>query len=100
MKQVTIKDLPLWSRQTWTNWSENIKHLPPEDAGAMNYAVPKTQADLLEVLSSLSQSQATGVRVTGQRHSHPPLVANNNSSNPPKKAESYQIDMACYADLG
>ena len=38
--------------------------------------------------------------VSGQRHSQPPLVTDQNAGNVPGAAKNYLIDMSCYADLG
>src|SRR5262249_49506143 len=40
------------------------------------------------------------VRVSGQRHSQPPLVTNDNRGAVPAAPTTYLIDMSCYADLG
>ena len=40
------------------------------------------------------------VRVSGQRHSQPPLVTNDNRGAVPPLPTTYLVDMSCYADLG
>ena len=40
------------------------------------------------------------VRASGQRHSQPPLVADDNRNDPPQKPKSYLVDMSCYVDVG
>jgi FAD/FMN-containing dehydrogenase len=40
------------------------------------------------------------VRVSGQRHSQPPLVTNDNRGTVPPLPTTYLVDMSCYADLG
>jgi FAD/FMN-containing dehydrogenase len=38
--------------------------------------------------------------VSGQRHSQPPLVVEDNRAAVPQTAKTYLVDMSCYADLG
>ena len=44
--------------------------------------------------------QGVIVRVSGQRHSQPPLVVNDNRSGSPATAKTWLVDLSCYADLG
>jgi hypothetical protein len=39
------------------------------------------------------------VRVSGQRHSQPPLITNDNRGTVPPLPTTYLVDMSCYADL-
>jgi FAD/FMN-containing dehydrogenase len=86
------------SAPTWGNWSGNIVHEPPAD-GAMYYYTP---ANLVELKSVLGDAVAKGVtvRVSGQRHSQPALVANDNRGGASTLPTTYLVDMSCYADLG
>ena len=61
---------------TWGNWSGNIVHEPPAD-GEHYYFRPTNLADLQSVLARAKAKHVT-VRVSGQRHSQPPLVADDN----------------------
>lgn len=50
----------------------------------------------------MEEARESGVklRVSGQRHSQPPLVAEDNRSDPPRTARTWLLDLSCYADLG
>ncbi|NER00235.1 MAG: FAD-binding protein [Cyanothece sp. SIO2G6] len=76
------------SSPDWQNWSENINYKPESPY----YFMPKNLAELQAVLAKAKEDDAI-VRVSGQRHSQPPLVI---SSNPART--TYLVDMACYAD--
>ena len=39
------------------------------------------------------------VRVSGQRHSQPPLITNDNRGTVPPLPTTYLVDMSCYADV-
>lgn len=86
------------SSPTWQNWSGNLVHRPATDGGAY-YFSPTTIAELQNVLAAAKAAGVT-VRVSGQRHSQPPLVADDNRGAPPQTTKTYLIDMSCYADLG
>jgi hypothetical protein len=83
---------------TWWNWCGNLSHLPPTDGDAY-YFMPK---DLDELKAVVAEARAKGltVRTSGQRHSQPPLVANDNRSAPPTTPDGYLVDMSCYIDVG
>ena len=83
---------------TWENWSGNLQHKPPTD-GDGYYFKPTTLDELKTVLTTAKALGAT-VRVSGQRHSQPPLVADDNRSNPPAKPDTLLVDMSCYIDIG
>lgn len=85
-------------RATWENWSGNIKNLPPTD-GTATYYKP---ANLEELKAALAAAKQLGVplRVSGQRHSQPPLVAADNRASPPAKPDTVLVDMSCYIDIG
>jgi hypothetical protein len=82
----------------WQNWSGNLKYVAPTD-GATYYFTPTNLTELKAVLTQARQNGVT-VRVSGQRHSQPPLVADDNRNNPPPTAQSYLVDMSCYVDVG
>ncbi len=86
--------LPAQSRPTWSNWTQNIVHQPPAD-GSDYYFAPNTLAELQAVLQQAIADGAV-LRVSGQRHSQPPLVIDA----APSAARSYLVDLSCYADLG
>ena len=88
--------LPAQSRPTWTNWTENIVHQPPTD-GSNYYFAPNTLSELKAVLQQAITDKAV-LRVSGQRHSQPPLVISANALVP--GAKNYLVDLSCYADLG
>ena len=89
---------PNGSAPTWWNFSGNIEHLPPT-GGQQYYFTPKNLADLQAVLTAAKQDGVT-VRVSGQRHSQPPLVTDDNRNAPPPAPTSYLVDMSCYVDVG
>ena len=64
------------SAPTWGNWSGNIVHEPPTN-GANYYFRPTNLVELKSVLADAVTKGVT-VRVSGQRHSQPPLVTNDN----------------------
>ncbi len=82
---------------TWWNWSGNLEHLPPTD-GEAYYFAPTNLAELQAVLSHAKQKGVT-VRVSGQRHSQPPLVADDNRAAAPAQPTTYLVDMSCYVDI-
>lgn len=86
------------SAPTWGNWSGNLVHSPPTN-GANYYFRPNSLADLKSVLADAVTKGVT-VRVSGQRHSQPPLVTNDNRGAVPPLPTTYLVDMSCYADLG
>ena len=83
------------STPVWQNWSGNIVYTPPD-------GTVFTPANATELQAILGQAVATGVvvRVSGQRHSQPPLVTTDNRGTAISPATVYLIDMSCYADLG
>lgn len=85
------------SAPTWWNFSGNVEHLPPTD-GENYYFTPNNLADLQSILTQAQQNKVT-VRVSGQRHSQPPLVTNDNRTSPPPKPDGYLVDMSCYIDI-
>jgi FAD/FMN-containing dehydrogenase len=86
------------SSPTWQNWSGNIQHVPPTD-GEQYYFTPTNLTELKAVLAAAQQKKVT-VRVSGQRHSQPPLVTDDNRTSPPPTATCYLVDMSCYVDVG
>src|SRR6266481_9163113 len=85
------------SAPTWGNWSGNIVHEPPTN-GANYYFRPTNLVELKSVLADAVTKGVT-VRVSGQRHSQPPLVTNDNLGTVPPLPTTYLVDMSCYADL-
>jgi hypothetical protein len=86
------------SAPTWGNWSGNIVHEPAAN-GANYYFRPTNLAELKSVLADAATKGVT-VRASGQRHSQPPLVTNDNRGAVPPVPTTYLVDMSCYADLG
>jgi FAD/FMN-containing dehydrogenase len=86
------------SAPTWGNWSGNIVHEPPTN-GANYYFRPTNLVELKSVLADAVKAGVT-VRVSGKRHSQPPLVTNDNRGAVPPLPTTYLLDMSCYADLG
>jgi hypothetical protein len=83
---------------TWGNWSGNLVHQPPTD-GENYYFRPTNLADLKSVVAG-AKAKGVTVRVSGQRHSQPPLVADDNRGTVAPAPTTYLVDMSCYADLG
>ncbi|WP_406826882.1 FAD-binding protein [Pedobacter sp. KACC 23697] len=81
----------------WHNWSRNIVYHAP--ANTETYYYPKNRTDLQAILQSASAA-GVQVRVSGQRHSQPPLVTDDNRNGNTSSKISWLIDMSCYADLG
>jgi hypothetical protein len=71
----------------WQNWAENLS------SSYATYATPNNLAELQQVVKNAAASGQT-VRVSGQRHAQPPLVANGTNAN------MVLVDLSCYADLG
>ncbi len=90
--------VPSPSAPTWSNWSGNLVHAPSTN-GENYYFTP---TNLIELKSVLAAADAEGVtvRVSGQRHSQPPLVTNDNRGAVPALPTTYLVDMSCYKDLG
>src|SRR3954469_5434044 len=86
------------SAPTWQNWSGNIQHLPPTDGEAYYYS-PTNLTELKAVVADAQQKHVS-IRASGQRHSQPPLVAEDNRTNPSPKPSYYLVDMSCYLDVG
>ncbi|HVE70040.1 MAG TPA: FAD-binding protein [Thermoanaerobaculia bacterium] len=86
------------SAPTWWNFSGNIEHLPPT-GGQDYYFTPTNLGELQQVLTAAKQNKVT-VRVSGQRHSQPPLVTDDNRNAPPPAPTTYLVDMSCYIDVG
>src|SRR5688500_7041896 len=81
----------------WGNFSGNIEHLPPTDGQDCDLA-PTNLTDLQAVLTAAKKNKVT-VRVSGQRHSQPPLVTDDNRNAPPPAPTTYLVDMSCYIDI-
>jgi len=79
----------------WRNWAQNIVHTMTIDGEY--YFSPKSRAELQRILHEAAGAGVT-VRVSGQRHSQPPLVTEDNRAAPSPKR--WLIDLSCYKDLG
>jgi len=86
------------SAPTWQNWSGNLVHKPASDGGKYYFA-PTNLTELKAVLTQVSKVRGAIIRVSGQRHSQPPLVAEDNRAAVPQTTKTYLVDMSCYADL-
>lgn len=82
----------------WQNWSGNVRHLPPT-TGEPYCFTPRTLDELRAVLVQAKDKGVT-VHACGQRHSQPPLVADDNRDAPTQAPNTYVIDMCCYVDVG
>ncbi|HLK69645.1 MAG TPA: FAD-binding protein [Bryobacteraceae bacterium] len=82
----------------WGNWTGNIVHEPPTN-GANYYFTPTNLVELQSVVAD-AVKQGVTLRVSGQRHSQPALVTNDNRGAVAPKPTTYLVDMSCYADLG
>ncbi len=90
--------IPSPSAPTWENWSGNLVHQPALDK-ANYYYTPTNNTELQQVLVAAKTADVT-VRVSGQRHSQPPLVLEDNRGAVEQKAKTFVVDLSCYADLG
>lgn len=79
----------------WKNWAQNIVHAMTIDGEY--YFSPTSRAELQDIVRQAMQAGAT-VRVSGQRHAQPPLVADDNRLAP--TPQQWLIDLSCYKDLG
>ncbi len=89
--------VPLASAPVWQNWSQNLVHRPVK-AGEDYYFSPTNRAELRAILAR--RPDGVSVRVSGQRHSQPPLVVADARVPGPEAARSWLIDLSCYGDLG
>jgi FAD/FMN-containing dehydrogenase len=85
------------SAPEWKNWSENLVYRSIN--GEIYYYEPRNLAELKTVLEEAAKHGVI-VRVSGQRHSQPPLVVNDNRGGSPATVKSWLVDLSCYADLG
>jgi hypothetical protein len=88
-------NVPPGSAPIWQNWSGNILHTDSEQ-----YYFTPTHLPELKAVVAAAQQKGVSVRVSGQRHSQPPLVTNDNRAASPSKPTSYLVDMSCYVDVG
>jgi FAD/FMN-containing dehydrogenase len=79
----------------WRNWAQNIVHTMTIDGEY--YFSPTSLAELQDIVRQAVKAGAT-IRVSGQRHAQPPLVAADNRTNP--NPTRWLIDLSCYKDLG
>ena len=91
--------IPSPSAPVWQNWSGNLVHWPSSD-GTKYYFAPNNLNELKQVLSQVAKISGATIRVSGQRHSQPPLVASDNRGAVPQTTKEFLLDMSCYADLG
>lgn len=89
--------VPLAAAPVWRNWSGDLVHRPRGD-GENYYFSPTGRAELQKILRE--RPVGVKVRVSGQRHSQPPLVLADNRGGAPEAARTWVIDLSCYADLG
>lgn len=79
----------------WENWSQNITYKIPDGT----YFYPHNKEELKAILLQAARSGTT-VRVSGQRHSQPPLTAPTSADSENNGPGTIMIDLACYKDLG
>lgn len=91
--------IPSPSAPLWQNWSGNLVHNPSSD-GTKYYFAPNNLNELKQALAAVAKIPEAIIRVSGQRHSQPPLVASDNRGAVPQTTSEYLLDLACYADLG
>ena len=82
---------------TWENWSGNLRHLPPT-SGEGYYFMPGNLDELKTVVATAREKGLT-VRVSGQRHSQPPLVIEDNRAAPSAQPSVLLVDLSCYVDI-
>ena len=82
----------------WKNWSGNIQYAPL--TVEQNYFQPTDRGSLEAIVRKAAAAGAT-LRVSGQRHSQPPLVVHDTRRGAAAPARpTWLVDLACYADLG
>jgi FAD/FMN-containing dehydrogenase len=86
------------SAPVWRNWSGNLVHQPASD-GVKYYFTPTNLAELKSALVEVAKAPGATVRVSGQRHSQPPLVVDDDRDAAPQ-TKAFLVDMSCYKDLG
>lgn len=99
MANSSLSNVPATSNPVWKNWSGNIVHNPSTD-GVNYYNVPKNLDELKSIVATVSKISGATLRTSGQRHSQPPLVINDNRSGVSASTTEFLVDMSCYADLG
>lgn len=82
----------------WMNWSQNLVYQAP--GTTESYFYPKNKTDLQNILTAAGTQSIKTVRVSGQRHSQPPLVTEDNRSGALPDGLHWIVDLACYKDLG
>jgi FAD/FMN-containing dehydrogenase len=87
------------SAPIWQNWSGNLVHNPSSD-GTKYYFMPHNLTELKQVVAEVANIPGATIRVSGQRHSQPPLVIDDNRNGVTQTTTEYLVDMSCYADLG
>jgi FAD/FMN-containing dehydrogenase len=89
--------VPLASAPEWGNWAGDLVY-QPISGGEDYYFSPTTREELQTILAK--RPPGMSVRVSGQRHSQPPLVLADTRGAPPEAATTWIIDLSCYHDLG
>lgn len=79
----------------WKNWAQNI--VDTLEIDGQYYFSPTHLAALQDIVRQAGAADAT-VRVSGQRHAQPALVAEDNRIAP--NPHRWLIDLSCYSDLG
>ncbi len=82
----------------WENWSKNLVY--QASGSDQSYFYPVNKSELQTILGKTSTLGIASVRVSGQRHSQPPLVADDNRENNVDTPLTWIIDLSCYKDLG
>jgi FAD/FMN-containing dehydrogenase len=99
MSKNSKTSIPSPSAPIWQNWSGNLVHNPSSD-GTNYYFAPTNLAELKQVVADVAKIPGATIRVSGQRHAQPPLVASDNRGAVSPTTSEYVVDLACYADLG
>ncbi|NEP12673.1 MAG: FAD-linked oxidoreductase [Symploca sp. SIO2C1] len=83
----------------WHNWSNNISY---NSKGTSYYFMPTNKDELRDALRQVKRAKENNVevtvRVSGQRHSQPPLVIHDNRDVGDEDPPVFLVDMSCYAD--
>ncbi len=90
--------IPLASNPQWMNWTRDLVHIPTR-SGANYYFAPTTQEELRNIVLK-AKLAGVNIRVSGQRHSQPPLVVSDNRVSQSYNSDQWLVDLSCYADLG
>lgn len=84
---------------TGSGCDRNTPDLGPAD-GSSNYFPPTNLEAVAEIVGTRAAIPGATIRVSGQCHSQPPLVADDHRDGAEPTATHCIIDLSCFRDLG